>query len=99
MVKIMSKGVSSYVIFIIAAIGMFVGAMLMVFYNYIDLQRKEATREACLAKLQNYCFRWVTDKKEPGDWESVHPKTGCEEFGIKKPEKEYCESIFGTKIS
>jgi hypothetical protein len=94
----MSKGVGPYVIFIILAIGIFVGAMLIMFWNYIEMQGKEATKEACLTKLQNYCYRWITEKKEPGDWDSVYPQKGCENFKIEKPTKEYCENLFGVKI-
>jgi hypothetical protein len=94
----MSKGVGWYVIFIVAAIGMFVGAMAVMLWNYIEIQGKEATREACLIKFQNYCYRWVSEKKEPGDWDKIYPKEGCENFGVEKPSKEKCENLLGVKI-
>jgi hypothetical protein len=95
----MLKGVGWYTIFIITVIGMFVGAMLVMFWNYIEVQKKEVSREACLLKLQNYCYRWVTEKKEPGDWDNIHPKEGCEKFNINRPTQKDCENIFGVKIS
>jgi cell division protein FtsL len=90
----MSKGVGWYVIFIILVIAMFIAAMLVVFWHYINAQNIQATREACAIKLQNYCYRWVTEKREPGDWDKVYPQ-GCEQFGITKPDESYCKNLFG----
>jgi hypothetical protein len=94
----MSKGVGWYVIFIVATIGMFVGAMVVMLWNYSETQVKEATRQACLNKFQKYCYRWVTEKKEPGDWDKFYPTEGCENFGVKKPSKEECENLLEVKI-
>jgi hypothetical protein len=92
------KAVGWYSIFIISSIVIIVGAALVIFWNYIQFQGKEANREACIFKLQNYCYRWITEKKEPGDWDSIYPQQGCEKFDVNKPTSlDQCKAIFGLK--
>lgn len=86
------KAVSIYTVFIIAVIGIFFTAILVVIWNYINIQTEESMRAGCMIKLENYCYRWISEKKEPGNWEEIEPK-GCEKFGITKPTKEYCEKL------
>ncbi|MHA1852019.1 MAG: hypothetical protein ACTSUF_00750 [Candidatus Heimdallarchaeaceae archaeon] len=88
----MSKAVGWYVIFIIFVIGMFVGSMLIIFWKYLSEQNIQASKEACTLKLTNYCYRWLTEKKEPGDWDQVNPQ-GCEQFNITKPDEDQCKNL------
>jgi hypothetical protein len=89
----MLKAIGWYVVFLVIVIGFFIGAAIIVLWHFLGIEEKEATREACVTKLQNYCYRWITEKKEPGDWDSIYPKEGCEKFNINKPSLDDCKNI------
>jgi len=90
----MKKGISWYIVFIVALIAIAIGGIFLVLWNVLNIAPKEANKLSCQMKYFNYCFRWATDKRDPGDWDRVNPTEGCENFGIEKPSEEDCRKLF-----
>lgn len=88
------KAVAWYIIFIIAIIALTIFGLGIVLYHFISIGPREADRISCQMKYWNYCFRWLKDKKEPGDWDKIAPQEGCEKFGIEKPKENDCKKLF-----
>jgi len=94
------KGVAVKTLFLVVVIGMIIFFSLIIFWHWFNFQFVEATRATCSIKYSNYCQRWYTDKKEPGDWDDVPPKPevcktieGLEDFS--KPDAEACKQLLG----
>lgn len=94
------KGVVVKTLFLVVVIGMIIFFSLILFWHWFNLQMVGATRATCSIKYSNYCQRWYSDKKEPGDWNDVPPEDedcraieGLEDFG--KPGSEDCKKLLG----
>lgn len=90
------KAIAVHALFLIVVMGMITFFLLILFWRYIKIGEIKATEVSCRIKLTNYCEKWIRDKKDPGDWHEIEPKTGCDEFGISRPTSlEECKRLFG----
>lgn len=85
------KGVSSTVIFVVVAIALFVGAGIIVFWKWMDLQGLIANESSCILKQKSYCVSLING--ENPNWDEINPKTGCEKFGIVQPSSDDCKRL------
>lgn len=85
------SGVSSTAIFVMVVIGLMFLAGLVIFWRWLDLQKREANEFACKVKQRSYCLALI--KGENPNWEEIEPKEGCEKFEIVKPGIEECKKM------
>jgi len=87
------KALATDAIFVIVVIGLMVGAGLVIFWKWLDIQNIQANEMSCRLKQQAYCNDWISDQK--WNWDEKEPKN-CEQFGIgPPPSKEECKKLFG----
>jgi hypothetical protein len=89
----MRKAISTYVLFIILLIAVTAMGIGVILFYFGQSSKEQATLASCQTKLTEYCYKWVKDNKEPGDWDKI-PPTGCEKFNINKPTEDYCRKVY-----
>jgi len=87
------KADSSAVIWVLLVIGIMVGAAIVVFWKWKDLNNTVASEFNCKIKQQSYCLGVIN--KESQNWDEIAPKTGCEKYNVVKPADEDCKRLFG----
>lgn len=93
--------ISVHAIFLIIVIGIFIFAIFVIFYSWINIQNLQASKELCATKLLNYCTEWWKNgfKQPPYDWNNQAP-AGCEKapININQPtDSSDCKSLLGIK--
>lgn len=95
----MKADLSMHSVFLVIVIGLFIFAMFVIFYNWININNLQASQEVCATKLLNYCTEWWKNgfKQSPYDWNQQAP-SDCEKapININQPSSpDDCKKLLG----
>jgi len=80
------KGVGPSAIFVLLVIMLFIGASVVIFYEWIKIHQGEISKTKCAAAQQNYCIALINNQNPT--WDVKDPS-------CTKPSDEECRRMFG----
>ena len=86
------RAVTWSAVFLMIAMALSIFLTAVIFWKWWGSSQIQASQLSCQMKLRTYCAA-LTAGKNP-DWDSIPPKTGCEKYGVTKPNSpEDCKKV------
>jgi len=95
------KAVAIHATVLVILMAVFIFAIFVILFNWINIQNLQASKEFCATKLLNYCTEWWKKdfKEKPYSWADQSP-AGCEKnpININEPnDVSDCRALLGIK--
>ena len=95
------KAVAIHATVLVILMAVFIFAIFVIFFNWINIQNLQASKELCATKLLNYCTEWWKKdfKDKPYNWAEQSP-VDCEKdpINIHEPtDVNDCRALLGIK--